>query len=168
MNIYEFDDINIKIVAKFMSTLKPEWWDFEGAKSQLRSGFGWYIGISEDQPLGWILCKNYDIYRTTEIECLGFDDSGLVKIDKELQPLVEKAEEWSIDNGQANIRFIIGSRGLSCHGKDIKVPWKELKDLKCNNRPENDWFLSMGYTPSGILSNIYGDRFHGVILIKHI
>ena len=168
MYIYEMNDNNIIIVARFMSSLKPEWWNIDGAYSQLESGFGWYMGLSEEKPMGWVLCKNYEGYRTLEIECLGYGSSGELKVGKELQPLLEKVEEWVRHKGLANIRFIIGSLGLSCHKKIINIPWVELRDLKSISRPEYDWFISMGYIPSGIMQDIYGDGFHGIELIKRI
>ena len=35
-------------------------------------------------------------------------------------------------------------------------------------REDYDWFLSMGYAPSGILPDIYGPGSHGVMLLKHV
>lgn len=43
MNIKKIEDNNIEKLAKFMSCIKPEWWDFEGALAQLKKGIGWYI-----------------------------------------------------------------------------------------------------------------------------
>lgn len=168
MQVFRLNNSNINIVSKFMSALRPEWWGVQDAESQLKSGIGWYLGLSEDQPKGWVLCKSYDCYRTVEIECLGFDDDGIFKIDRELQALIEVAEDWARDKGYTLMRFIIGSRGISCHGKELKKTWEELRDLQSVDRPEYDWFLSMGYNASGILPNIYGKGNHGIMLIKEI
>lgn len=35
MNIYEIDESNVDTVAVLMATIKPDWWDFEGASQQL-------------------------------------------------------------------------------------------------------------------------------------
>jgi hypothetical protein len=168
MKTYKIDEYNISIVSEFMAKIKPEWWDVEGAANQLRSGIGWYFGLSENQPKGWILCKSLGLYKTGEIECLGYDDNGTYKIGKELQPLIEASEEWARSEGFAIMRFTIGSRGLSCHLRSLGKAWEELRDIRAVDREEYDWFLSMGYIPQGILQNIYGDKYHGVLLVKKL
>lgn len=166
MEIYKIDTNNILTVSKFMSNIKPEWWDTEGAAQQLSEGTGWYFGSNEDSPKGWILCKAYECYKTGEIECLGYDKDGICEIGKELQPLIEKCEEWAREQGFAIMRFTIGSRGLSCHNKILKNPWEELRDLYVIDREDYNWCVSMGYKPSGILPNIYGEKYHGILLVK--
>lgn len=168
MKIYKLNANNIPIVSEFMARIKPEWWDIEGAKNQLKSGTGWYFGKSEDQPKGWILCKSLEVYKTGEIECLGYDDNGIFKVGKELQPLVEASEEWARNENFTIMRFTIGSRGLSCHLRPLGKPWEELRDIQAIDREEYNWFLSMGYLPSGMLPNIYGDNYHGILLVKQM
>lgn len=92
------------------------------------------------------------------------DDSKLV----ELQPLVEQCEQWIREQGGVNSRFIIGSRGLSCHGKVLGKTWQELQELHAVDREEYEWFVLMGYTPSGILPDIYGTGYHGIMLLKRV
>lgn len=166
MNIYKLDKYNIPIVAELMARIKPEWWDIEGASNQLGTGIGWYFGHNENEPKGWVLCQDLRHYKTVEIECLGYDKGGSCIIGKELQPLIERAEQWAIERKYAVMRFTIGSRGLSCHLRELDKPWVELKALHSVDREEFDWFVSMGYVPSGILPNIYGERYHGVLLVK--
>ena len=36
MDIHKIDESNIDAVAKLMSSIKPDWWDFEGASQQLQ------------------------------------------------------------------------------------------------------------------------------------
>lgn len=168
VEIYKIDKYNTHFVSQFMSSIKPEWWDFEGAKNQLGSGVGWYCGNSADQPKGWVLCKSLNVYKTGEIECLGYDDFGVFKIGKELQPLIEASEEWARSEGLAIMRFTIGSRGLSCDQRALNEPWKELRDIYAVDREEYNWFISMGYVPSGVLPNIYGDNYHGILLVKQL
>jgi hypothetical protein len=168
VEILKINESNINIVSEFMARIKPEWWDVEGAKSQLSSGIGWYFGQSAEQPKGWVLCKSLSVYKTGEIECLGYDDGGIFKIGKELQPLIEAAEKWARSEGFAIMRFTIGTRGLSCHLRELREPWEELKDIHAVDREEYNWFLSMGYVPSGVLPNIYGDNYHGILLVKQL
>jgi hypothetical protein len=166
MEIYKIDNENILTVAEFMSNIKPEWWDFEGATEQLSKGTGWYFGVGTDKPTGWLLCKSYEDYRAGEIECLGYDRAGVCEIGEELQPLVEKSEEWARKQGFVIMRFTIGTRGLSCHERALKKPWEELRDIHAINRDDYNWFISMGYVPSGVLPNIYGEKQHGIMLVK--
>ena len=166
MNIYNINFDTIKAVAEFMTKLKPEWWDIDGATAQLSGGTGWYFGTGKEEPMGWLLCKSYETYFTGEIECLGYNKNGVLEIGEELQPIVEKAEEWAKEQQFVNMRFTMGSKGLSCHGKDLREPWEELRDIHAIDRADYDWFLSMGYVPSGILPNIYGNKYHGILLVK--
>jgi hypothetical protein len=168
MEIYKIDENNISIVAGFMARIKPEWWDIEGAKNQLSTGNGWFFADSEDHPKGWVLCKSLHLYKTGEIECLGYDNEGLFKIGKELQPLIEASEAWMRGKGFSIMRFTIGTRGLSCHHRELGKPWEELRDVHAVDREEYNWFLSMGYLPSGVLPNIYGDNYHGILLVKQL
>lgn len=82
--------------------------------------------------MGWLFCKNLRGYKTLEIECLGYDDNGEYKIGEELTVLVEESEKWAIENEYKNLRFTIGSRGMSCHGRKLKEIWEELKRNKTN------------------------------------
>jgi hypothetical protein len=79
-----------------------------------------------------------------------------------------RCEQWAQEQGAVNLRFIIGSRGLSCHGRRLGRPWEELKEIHAIDREDYDWFLSMSYAPSGILPDIYGSGYHGVMLLKHV
>lgn len=168
MNIYKIGSENVLTVAKFMSDIKPEFWDIDGATRQLSNGIGWYAGLSENKPKGFLLCKAYIGYRTGEIECLGYEKDEIFIVGKELKPLIEKSEEWARGQGFVNMRFIMGSRGLSCHGRNLNEPWEELKNLHEIDREEYNWFISMSYIPSGILPNIYAEKYHGVLLVKKL
>jgi hypothetical protein len=57
---------------------------------------------------------------------------------------------------------------LSCHGKALGKPWQELEALHAVDREEYEWFVTMGYTPSGILPDIYGTGHHGIMLLKRV
>lgn len=168
MNIFELDNGNIQKVAVFMANIKPEFWDIEGAEEQLHSGIGWFLEDNLGRLKGWILCKALECYKTLEIECLGYDADGVYRIGPGLQPLVEQAESWAKEKQFSVMRFTIGSRGLSCHQRELKELWEELRDIKAFDREEFDWFLSMGYVPAGVMPNIYGDKYHGIILVKSL
>ena len=166
MNIKKIESESIEDIARFMADIKSEWWDYEGALKQLKSGIGWYI--EDDKPLGWIFCKDLRGYKTLEIECLGYNKNGEYKIGEELTVLVEKCEKWANGRNYKNIRFIIGSRGMSCHKRSLGKIWEELKDIKPIDRKEYEWFIEMGFEPHGLLPDIYDKNYHGIILIKKI
>lgn len=50
MDIYTIDDASAGAVAQLMAAIKPDWWDYQGAASQLREEtllarlVGWYLG----------------------------------------------------------------------------------------------------------------------------
>lgn len=81
MTIKRIGPSNAGSVAALMSTLKPEWWDFEGANQQLQDVqllatlVGWYME-GDGGPEGWILCAEFPGYSAMTIENLGFDDGG--------------------------------------------------------------------------------------------
>ena len=50
MKIFTINDKNIPAVAKLMESIKPEWWNYNGAYKQLsdvRNNVGWFIGDDE-------------------------------------------------------------------------------------------------------------------------
>lgn len=167
MEIIKINSTNVADVAKFMSTMKPEWWDVEGAQKQLESGIGWY-GKDENNIVGWILCKPLPLYSTLEIECLGFNDHGTLTMGKQLQPLIEQAEAWAISNFLRTMRFTMTSRGFSCHDRDLGRLWEELRDLHAIDRTDYDFFTDLDYQPVGILPELYGSKYHGILLLKRL
>jgi hypothetical protein len=58
VNVYKINTKNVLTVAKFMSDIKPEFWDVDGATKQLSNGIGWYYGLSDENPKGFLLCIN--------------------------------------------------------------------------------------------------------------
>ena len=79
--IRKIDEESYSAVARFMSEIKPEWWDYEGAYQQLQDNtmlarlVGWHLS-DDSKIVGWILCAEYDGYSVLSIENLGYDDNG--------------------------------------------------------------------------------------------
>jgi hypothetical protein len=167
MRTHPLAEKDVPAVAGLMAALKPDWWDLPGAERQLRNGHCWFLE-TEAKPVGFLISHAYPLYKMVEIECLGFDDHGSLAMGNELSPLVKCCEQWAEAQGAANVHFILGSRGLSCHHQSISVPWRALQDLSAIERPEYLWFITMGYVPSGILPNIYGKGHHGILLLKQM
>lgn len=171
MDIHKIDESNIDAVAKLMSSIKPDWWDFEGASQQLQdisllaNLVGWYMGDGKAAK-GWILCAEYEGYSYLSIENLGYDEDGDFVMEQQLEPLLKQAENHAKRKGYRNLKYIIGSTDLSCHGRAIKDYANELKELKSNGRKHFDYFVRYGFSPTGFIPNCYGKNYHGIIMIK--
>lgn len=171
MDIKTIDHSSIESVAHFMSTIKPDWWDYDGAYQQLQDIsllarlIGWYIK-NDSEIKGWILCAEYEGYSCLSIENLGYNDNGYFVMEQQLEPLLKKAEAYAKEKGYRNLKYIIGSTDMSCHGTPIKDFACELKNLKSHNRKHFDYFSSYGFIPTGFMPNCYGINYHGIIMIK--
>ncbi len=92
MKVFELTQECVPAVAELMCTIKPEWWDYNGAFGQLSDinesikTVGWYLGEDETNPKGWLLCRELVGYRTIELECSGFDDNGVFKEERAHMP----------------------------------------------------------------------------------
>lgn len=159
---------NLRQAAALMVRLRPDWWDMEGALGQLDSGTGWALLNNDGRVAGWLLANLFSGYRTLQIECLGYDQGGILVINDQLRPLLIASEEWAKGQDCVNIRFISGSAGTSCHGMVIERPWEVLRDFASLENETIEWFMSMGYSPSGLLPDIYGRGCHGIMLIKRL
>lgn len=171
MDIHKIDESNVAAVARLMSAIKPDWWDFEGASQQLQDIsllarlIGWYIGDGV-KPRGWILCAEFEGYSYLSIECLGFDENGTFVMEQQLEPLLNCAETHARKKGYRNLKYIIGSADMSCHGKPIANYADALKELKSNARKHFDYFVQYGFSPTGFIPNCYGENYHGIVMIK--
>jgi len=166
LEVREITSLHRLSVARLMERLKPEWWDYLEALDFLAICHGWFLENYRGQPVGWLAARAYPQYRTLEIESMGFDWQGEQRVCSELLPLIETCEGWAIKEGMVNLRFVMSSRGMTCHDRLIENAGAELALLRSLNRPEYDWFLSIGFHPWGILPEIFGPRFHGILLIK--
>ena len=108
MGIYRINKSNACAVAKLMSAIKPDWWDFAGASQQLQDVsllanlIGWYIG-EKANPKGWILCAEYEGYSYLTIECLGYDENGIFVMEEQLEPLLRQAEEHAREKDRKSV-----------------------------------------------------------------
>ena len=97
MTIRNIEPSSAGAVAKLMSTIKPDWWDFEGADQQLQDVgllaklVGWYLE-EDGAPKGWLLCAEYEGYSCLTIENLGYDEDGAFVMEKPLEPLLRRAD----------------------------------------------------------------------------
>ncbi len=174
MNVYSLSESNIPGVARLMAGIKPDWWDYEGAVSQLSDirnttyNVGWFMGDDEQRPIGWLLCADYECYSCLSIECLGYDESGRFVMERQLIPLLEAAERYARGKGYRMLKYMIGSTGMSCHSRPLGEYWEELKDLKSFGREHFDFFVEYGFKPAGFMPNCLGENYHCIIMIKEL
>ena len=171
MGIYKMDPKNIPIVASKMCTIKPDWWDYEGAFDQLSrtqiETVGWYLGEDEEHPKGWILCRELPSYRTIDLECSGYDDNGEFKAEHKLEPLIREAEEYAKRKGYLTFRSGISSVGFNIHEQEITSIPEAIVNISCD-RVDFRWYLDYGFRVIGIHPNAYGNGFHLIMLAKDI
>lgn len=174
MNVYTLTESNIPAVAQFMANIKPDWWDYEGAFSQLSDirntthNVGWFLGDNEHRPRGWVLCADYECYSCLSIECLGYDEDGRFVMEHQLRPVLDKVEQYAREKGYRILRYMIGSRGMSCDGRPLGEYWEELKNLTSYGREHFDFFVEYGFKPAGFMPNCLGENYHCIIMIKEL
>ena len=79
-----------------------------------------------------------------------------------------EAEEYARQKGYRNLKYVIGSTGMSCHGRPITDFAEELRTLRSNGRAHFDFFRKIGFVPAGFIPNCYGENYHGIIMIKSL
>lgn len=89
MNMYELTPATIPAVAHLMCTIKPDWWDYDGAYGHLT------------------------------LSVVGFDDNGAFKQEHKLGELFDVAEKYTRKKGYMTFRSGISSLGFNIHGKEI-------------------------------------------------
>lgn len=173
MEIYSITQQALPALARLMSTLKPDWWDYQGAFGQLSNikenirTVGWYLGEDEAHPKGWILCRELIGYRTLELECSGYDDNGTFCLEHRLGKLMERAEQYARDKGYATFRSGISSLGFNIHGQKLVEIADAIRSLRCD-RIDYLWYLENGFRVIGIQPNVYGEGFHLILLGKDL
>ncbi len=173
MGIYKMNAGNIPQVAKLMWSIKPDWWDYDGAFGQLSGTqntietVGWYLGEDADHPKGWILCRELLGYRTLDLECCGYDDNGEFKLEHKLEPLIREAEAYARGKGYLTFRSGISSMGFNIHEQELEsIP--EAISCLTSERIDYKWYLDYGFRVIGIQPNAYGKGFHLILLAKDL
>ena len=173
MDIYKLTPHAVPALAKMMSTLKPEWWDYEGAYGQLSNinesikTIGWYCTDDTGNPNGWILCRELLCYNALELECSGYNDGGVFKLEHKLEPLMDAAEKYAKEKGYLTFRSGISSMDFNIDGMDIPDISDAIKNLRCD-RTDYLWYLSKGFRVVGIQPNAYEKGSHLIMLAKDL
>jgi len=173
MEIFDLTAERIPAVARLMSAIKPDWWDYEGAFGQLSDinetikTAGWYLGEDAQHPKGWILCRELVCYRAIELECSGFDDNGVFKAEHKLGALIDHAAAYAKAKGYLAFRTGISSAGFNIHGRELSDIPAAIQGLECD-RIDYRWMLAYGFRVIGIQPNAYEKGFHLIMLSKEL
>jgi len=168
MQIELLTTANIPAVAALMHRLRPDTWEVDDAIAHLGTGIGWAITNDSHHPTGWVLCTWHETYRIGEIIGLGADERGHYSVGPALAPLLNQCVLWAQERQARYLSYVIGSRGFTCHLRPLGHIGEELQNLKATNRPEYQWWASQGFTPAGMLPEIHGRGYHGILLIRAI
>lgn len=174
MKVYELNEESAGVVAELMHRIKPEWWPtFREAYGQLADidqtikTVGWYLGEDAGAPKGWILCRELVGYRALEVECSGFDDHGVFKLEHKLDELFLVAEAYAREKGYLTFRSGISSQGFNIHERTLDDISGAIAGLQ-SSRVDYLWYLDHGFRVIGIQPNAYRPGFHLILLGKDL
>lgn len=173
MAIFNLTAERIPSVAQLMCKIKPEWWDYDGAYGQLSDinesikTVGWYLGDDAEHPKGWILCRELVGYRAIELECSGFDDNGVFKLEHKLGELIDTAAQYAKERGYLTFRNGMSSAGFNIDGTILDNIPSAIQSLS-SDRIDYKWMLHYGFRVIGIQPNAYGKGSHLIMLAKDL
>ena len=174
MKVVQLNQENAKVVAKLMHGIKPEWWPtFEDAYGQLTnidesiSTVGWYLSDENGNPLGWALFREMKAYLSLELECSGFNDKGVFKLEHKLKDLFDVAEKYAKSKGYTTLRTGMSSLDFNIDGQRIDNIAEALESLK-TQRVDYYWLLDYGFGVMGIHPNAYGNNMHCILFVKEL
>lgn len=174
MNIIELNKENAAKVANLMNEMKPEWWStFDEAYGQLTNidesigTIGWYLADEMGSPTGWTLFRELKLYSSLELECCGYNDNGIFKLEHKLKILFDKASDYAKSKGYTTLRTGMSSMDFNIDGLEIKDIPNAMKSLR-TERVDYCWLLDYGFKVCGIHPNAYGNNSHVILFVKEL
>lgn len=174
MKVIKMNKENAKDVAKLMHKLKPEWWPgFDDAYGQLTNiddsigTAGWYLADENNKPIGWALFRELKNYLSLELECSGFNDNGVFKLEHKLKDIFDTAQNYARSKGYTTLRTGMSSMGFNIDGKEIDNIPEAISSLS-TERIDYYWLLDYGFKVIGIHPNVYGNNMHLILFVKQI
>lgn len=174
MRIVELDRENSKEVAMLMHEIKSEWWPtYEDAYGQLTNiedsigTIGWLLADDNEKVVGWTLFRELKGYKTLELECSGYNDHGVFKLEHKLKDLFDKASEYAKSKGCTTLKTGMSSVDFNIDGKELFDICSTINSLE-TNRIDYQWLLDYGFKVIGILPNAYGNNTHLIMFAKKI
>lgn len=151
MNVVRLDNENAKRVASLMHEMKPEWWStLEEAYGQLTNidesigTVGWFLTDENGTPIGWTLFRKLKCYLSLELECSGFNDNEVFKLEHKLKKLFDTASEYARSKGYTTLRTGMSSMDFNIDGVEIDNVSEAISSLK-TNRIDYYWLLDYGF-----------------------
>lgn len=172
MKTVKLDNENAKGVAALMHAIKPEWWpDIEDAYGQLTDinesigTVGWFLEDDNGTPVGWTLFRKLKGYLALELECCGFNDNGVFKLEHKLRDLLDRASEYARSKGYTALKTGMSSADFSIDGKELPDIPAAIRSLE-TDRIDYQWLLDYGFQVIGIHPNAYGHNRHLIMFLK--
>lgn len=172
MNVVRLNNENAKNVAALMHEMKPEWWStYEEAYGQLTNiddsigTVGWLLADENGTPIGWTLFRELKNYLSLELECSGFNDNGVFKLEHKLKDLFDTASEYAKSKGYTTLRTGMSSMDFNIDGVEINNIPEAIHSLK-TNRIDYQWLLDYGFKVIGIHPNAYRNNSHVILFAK--
>ena len=166
MKVSALDHRNAKEVAELMHRIKPDWWpsaaDAYGQLTDLSETIGtigWVLEDDSGRPVGWTLFRELKGYLTLELECSGYDDHGVFKLEHKLKDLLDTAVAYAGAQGFTALR-----NGMSSVGFNIPEAMRSLS----TERVDYHWMLDYGFRVVGIQPNVYRNNCHLILLVKEL
>ncbi|MGC6767877.1 hypothetical protein [Enterococcus sp. LJL51] len=172
--VINLNEENAPLVASFMNRIKPEWWptahDGLAQLTDVQASIdtvGWYLENDQKQPTGWVLFRELKAYNTLELECCGYDDQGVFKLEHKLEKLFEQAENYARSKGYTMLRTGMSTVDFTINGEKITDVAAAMNSLE-TTRIDYSWLLDWGFQVIGIQPNVYGNNCHMIILTKSL
>lgn len=174
MKIIQLNEENAKEVATLMHQCKPEWWptlaDAYGQLTDINESIGtigWYLSDEHGNPIGWTLFRELKAYRSLELECSGFNDHGVFKLEHKLKDLFDRAEIYARSKGYTTLRTGMSSIDFNIDGQELDCIPEAITSLK-TERIDYHWLLDYGFQVIGIHPNAYGNNMHCILFAKQL
>lgn len=174
MKVSALDHRNAKEVAELMHRIKPDWWpsaaDAYGQLTDLSETIGtigWVLEDDSGRPVGWTLFRELKGYLTLELECSGYDDHGVFKLEHKLKDLLDTAVAYAGAQGFTALRNGMSSVGFNIDGKPLEDIPEAMRSLS-TERVDYHWMLDYGFRVVGIQPNVYRNNCHLILLVKEL
>ena len=106
-------------------------------------------------------------YLSLELECSGFNDKGVFKLEHKLKDLFDVAEKYAKSKGYTTLRTGMSSLDFNIDGQRIDNIAEALESLK-TQRVDYYWLLDYGFRVMGIHPNAYGNNMHCILFVKEL
>ena len=169
MQVFRLNRENAEAAGRLMTDIRPVWWpDFQDAYGQLTDieesieTVGWLLGEDEAHPKGWALCRELKCYSAIELECCGYDDNGIFKLEHKLGALFDVIADYGRAKGYAVFRTGMSTESFNIDGRPLDDIPKAMERLE-TDRVDFHWLLNYGFRVIGIQPNAWENNRHLIL-----